>query len=250
MLTENELRNKPVKTRLDVELVKRRMVSSRSQAESYIKLSAVKVNGKVVNKAGTKVLETDRLEVETSGQYVSRAGLKLASVAEKLNLNFKNKAVLDVGSSTGGFTDFALQNGASKVIAVDVGTNQLHPKLREDPRVELHEKTDIRNFVTGRTYHIVLIDVSFISLREILPAVAELANKDTHIVAMLKPQFEAGKDQINKGIIKNDTVRRAILKDFESWVKQKFMVTGKADSAVAGSGGNHERFYLLKIIPK
>jgi len=239
-----------MKTRLDVELVKRRMVVSRSQAESFIKLGAVKVNGKVVNKAGANVLETDRLELETSGQYVSRAGLKLASVAEKLGLNFKNKVVLDVGSSTGGFTDYALQNGASRVIAVDVGTDQMHPKLRGDNRVELHEKTDIRDFKSDERVDIIVIDVSFISLREVLPSVTRLSGNYTQIVAMLKPQFEAGKHQVNKGIIKNDTVRRQILKDFEVWAKQYFVFAGKADSQVAGSGGNLERFYLLKTIPK
>ncbi len=240
-----------MKNRLDVELVKRRMVSSRSQAVSYINLEAVKVNGQVITKAGTFVSAEDKLVLESSGQYVSRAGLKLASVAKKLGLDFKNKIVLDVGSSTGGFTDFALQHGATKVIAVDVGTDQLHPKLRRDPKVELHEKTDIRDFLQGQSLKIgiVLIDVSFISLREILPSVAKIASRNTVIVAMFKPQFEARKGQTNKGIIKNNTMRRQILKDFELWSKKLFVTVTKADSEVSGSGGNTERFYLLKVIP-
>jgi len=233
------------KKRLDVALAQRGLVSTRSQAESYIKLGKVKVNGKILNKSSILVSEDDALEVRGEEQYVGRAALKLASVADKFKLDFKDKTVLDVGSSTGGFTDYALKRGAAKVIAVDVGTDQLHPSLRADSRVELHEKTDIRNFVTDEKIDLALIDVSFISLRLVLPAAAKLAGKDTQIAAMLKPQFEADAKDINKGVIKNDSVRRRILKDFEDWVKRYFIIKNKADSEVAGAKGNRERFYLL-----
>jgi 23S rRNA (cytidine1920-2'-O)/16S rRNA (cytidine1409-2'-O)-methyltransferase len=129
---------------------------------------------------------------------------------------------------------------------VDVGTDQLHPSLRGDSRIELHEKTDIRNFTPAEKPDIVVIDVSFISLRQILPAVNKISGKDTQIVAMLKPQFEADAKDVNKGVIKNDSIRRRILKDFEQWVKGHFIVLDKSDSEVAGSKGNRERFYLLK----
>src|SRR5581483_10631641 len=175
----------------------------------------------------------DALEIRGEEQYVSRAALKLESVAAKLKLDFKGKIVLDVGSSTGGFTDYALKHGAAKVIAVDVGTNQLHPNLRTDPRVELHEKTDIRQFSIGEIPDIVLVDVSFIGLRQVLPALARLIAKNTQIVAMLKPQFEATPKDVHKGIIKNDSVRRRILKDFETWTKNYFIIEAKADSEVA-----------------
>lgn len=135
-----------MKHRLDNLLVQKQLVATRSQAENYIRLGQVKVNGKTVNKAGYFVSEDAKIEFGVKQQYVSRAALKLASVKITLALNFKDKVVLDVGSSTGGFTDYVLQHGAKSVIAVDVGTNQLHQRLREDPRVELHEKTDIRNF--------------------------------------------------------------------------------------------------------
>jgi 23S rRNA (cytidine1920-2'-O)/16S rRNA (cytidine1409-2'-O)-methyltransferase len=181
-----------------------------------------------------------------SGKYVSRAGNKLAGAAAQLGLDFKNKMVLDVGSSTGGFTQYSLNHGATRVIAVDAGTMQLHPSLRLDSRVELHEKTDIRNFSTNEMLDIVLIDVSFISLRQVLPVVAKLSSKDTQIVALLKPQFEADTKDLNKGIIKNDSIRRRLLKEFELWAKKYFIIKAKADSEVAGSKGNHERFYLLK----
>lgn len=181
--------------------------------------------------------------------YVSRAGLKLASVAEALKLDFKDKTVLDVGSSTGGFTDYALQHGARKVIAVDVGTEQLHPSLRQDPRVELHEKTDIRDFETDGPVDIVLADLSFISLREILPHIAGLVGNDTRITVMVKPQFEAAHGgQKHKGIIKNERMRRDILKSFEAWASGRFVILDKADSQVTGAKGNRERFYLLRKV--
>jgi 23S rRNA (cytidine1920-2'-O)/16S rRNA (cytidine1409-2'-O)-methyltransferase len=232
------------KKRLDVALARKGLVSTRSQAESYIKLSKVKVNGKIVSKPGTLVSDDDTLEIRGQEQYVSRAALKLESVAVKLKLSFKNKVILDVGSSTGGFTDYALKQGAAKVIAVDVGSDQLHPTLRANPKVELHEKTDIRDFKTGAP-DIFLIDVSFISLRQILPVIAKLGDKNTQIVAMLKPQFEAGARDVHKGVIKNDSIRRRILKDFETWIKDNFIIEAKADSEVTGAKGNLERFYLL-----
>jgi 23S rRNA (cytidine1920-2'-O)/16S rRNA (cytidine1409-2'-O)-methyltransferase len=236
------------KTRLDQALVARGLTSSRSQAESYIKLGCVTVNNKLITKAGFLLGDDDKIKLAIEEQYVSRAALKLASVAKTLNLDFRDKTVLDVGSSTGGFTEYALKHGAKKVIAVEVGTNQMHPSLRGNSKIQLHEQTDIRNFKTREIIDIALADVSFVSLREILPAVANLSNQSTGIVVMLKPQFEAGAEQINKGIIKNDTLRRKIIKDFETWTKNSFKMIGKADSEVAGSKGNVERFYLLNLL--
>lgn len=238
------------KQRLDIELVRRGLTTSRSQAESWIKLGKVMVDGRPVTKPGTFVREDTAIKLTADEQYVSRAGLKLASVAQLLGLDFAAKTVLDIGSSTGGFTDYALRRGASKVYAVDVGTEQLHPSLRGDVRIELHEKTDIRDFrfyPEEKKPDIIVMDVSFISLREILPHVhAELADTRTQIVAMLKPQFEAGRAQTNKGVIKNDAIRRQILKDFEAWAKPYFVIKNKHDSDVAGAKGNRERFYLLQ----
>lgn len=228
-------------------MVVKGLVSSRSQAESWIGLGKVTVDGRVATKSGQFVNGNADIKLTASEQYVSRAGLKLASVAKVLGVDFKGKTVLDVGSSTGGFTDYALQHGAKKVVAVDVGTDQLHPSLHGNKQIELHEKTDIRDFYMSDKPDVIVMDVSFISLREILPHIAaELSGKDTQIVAMLKPQFEAGKAQVNKGIIKNDAVRRQILKDFETWAKQYFIIADKRDSEVAGSKGNRERFYLLR----
>ncbi len=186
------------------------------------------------------------------GGYVSRAGLKLASVADTFGLDFNGQLVLDVGSSTGGFTDYALQHGASKVIAVDIGTNQLHPRLKADKRVEAFEKTDVRDFYFAKNHRlptIIVIDISFMSLRLVLPHVARnLSDANTLVVAMVKPQFEAKPQQLNRGIVKNESMRRSILKAFEEWSRQYFVTQNKKDSEVTGTKGNRERFYLLSIM--
>ena len=237
-----------MKQRLDKALVERGLATTRSQADNFIRLGYVFLNKKIVQKSGTMVSDSDEIKLEKKETYVSRAGLKLASVAEYFHLNFQDKIVLDIGSSTGGFTDYSLRHGAKKVFAVDVGTDQLHPSLRSNPKIALYEKTDIRDFYADESIDIIVGDVSFISLREILPHVAEnLMNTNTVLIAMVKPQFEAGRHQVNKGIIKNDKVRRQILSDFEDWAKKYFIILDKKDSEVAGSKGNLERFYKLKL---
>lgn len=235
-----------MKFRLDHLLVVKKMVESRSQAESYIRLGKVSVDGVIQKKPGFFTKDSSELKILQENQYVSRAGLKLESVAKALKINFTDKAVLDVGSSTGGFTDYSLRNGASKVLAIDVGTNQMHPKLRLDSRVELHEKTDIRDFSTDEKIDIVVIDVSFISIKEILPSVVSLSGDKTQIVAMVKPQFEAGRNGTVKGIVKNNNYRRRILQEFEEWCRlNNLYIINKRDSDVKGSKGNQERFYLI-----
>ncbi len=225
------------------------MVSSRSQAENYIKLGVVTVNNKIIKKPGFDVGKSDDIKL-AGDQYVSRAALKLASISEQFALDFRDKTVLDIGSSTGGFTDYALQHGAVKVFAVDVGTDQLHPSLLGDKRIELHEKTDIRDFKTKDQIDIMVADVSFISLTKILPHLKSMAGKNTWLIMMCKPQFESGaKGNTNKGIIKNSSMRRDILKDFEYWLQTNgFIIKDKADSQVAGTKGNVERFYKLKSV--
>lgn len=239
------------KLRLDRLLVKKRLAATRSQAENYIRLGKVKVNGEAVTKTGLLVNEHADIVLDQHEQYISRGGLKLESAAKDLKLDFSNKTVLDVGSSTGGFTDYALKHGAAKVIAVDVGTGQMHPSLRSDPRVELHEKTDVRDFSKHEgKIDIVLIDASFISLRKILPAVAGLVTLSAQIVAMVKPQFEADEKMLNRGVIKNDAIRRRVLANFENWAKDLFIIENKSDSRISGAKGNVERFYLLKLSRK
>ena len=232
--------------RLDAALHKQGLTDSRSQAENYIKLGLVTVNKEIIKKASFQVKDSDELKV-ISQQYVSRAALKLASVNELFNIDFRSASVLDVGSSTGGFTDFALQQGADHVTAVDVGTDQLHMKLRQDERIELHEKMDIRDFKSTKKYDYIVADVSFISLTKILPSLKRFSGKNTRLIMMCTPQFAAQPHQVNKGIIKNSALRREILRSFEQWLNaNKFIVLDKADSQVSGTKGNVERFYKLK----
>lgn len=239
-----------MKTRLDILLNSRNLTETRSQAENLIRLGKVSVDGNKITKPGTFVDDKSKINILSSERYVSRAGLKLASVSNVLKINFKGATVLDIGSSTGGFSDYAIQHGAKKVYAVDVGTNQLHPILRQNPKIELHEKTDIRSFKLVDKPDIIVIDVSFISLREILPhVVEELCGKNTTVIAMVKPQFEAGKNGTVRGVVKNNSVRRQIMKDFEQWcIMNKIFIHSKRDSEVKGAKGNQERFYKLSRI--
>ena len=238
-----------MKQRLDSYVLQKQYARTRSQAENLIKLGNVEVNGTVIKKSGYQVSQADKVRVHKSQQYVSRAALKLESAMRAHPIDFSKKTVLDVGSSTGGFTDYVLQHGAQKVIAVDVGSNQLHPSLRQDPRIDLHEKTDIRDFKSNLKVDIALIDVSFISILKIIKAVRRLSQPDTIVIAMVKPQFEAdGPDQLNNGVVKNSRYRRAILQNFERKIKDYCRIISAVDSAVPGEKGNVERFYTLKFI--
>ncbi len=239
------------KLRLAQVMLKQGMAATRSQAEKYIKLGYVKVNNRIIDQVDSFVPMGTKPELSVKEQYASRAAYKLSSIIKSLQLSFKDMVVLDVGSSIGGFTDYALRHGASQVFAVDAGTNQLHPRLRADTKVLLYEQTDIRDIKSLPAIpDIVLIDVSFISIRAILPHVVELCGPQTVILALVKPQFETTADNLkHDGIIKNAHIRRDILKDFELWARDLFVIVGKADSAVAGVKGNLERFYLLKCLP-
>ena len=177
----------------------------------------------------------------------SRGYYKIEGAARAFNFDFLDKVVLDIGSSTGGFTQYALDHGAKQVIAVEKGTNQMISSLRHDPRVELHEKTDIFDFIC--TPDVILADVSFISLTKILAyAKNHLANQSTRFLVMLKPQFEAHDDQLIRGVVKNESIRRGIIKHFEQWLKaNNFVIINKRDNSLKGKTGNQERFYYLTL---
>lgn len=181
--------------------------------------------------------------------YVSRAGNKLAGFCEFISFDFRGKTVLDIGSSTGGFTEYALGKGAKKVIAVEKGARQMKAPLRFDPRVELHEKTDIFEFTTEEKIDVILADVSFVSLTKVLGyAKMNLARRETDFLVMLKPQFEARAEQMVKGVVKNERMRREIVREFEGWLKRNgFLVVKKRDNELRGRNGNLERFYYLKL---
>ena len=191
--------------------------------------------------------------------YVSRAEGKIADAVEFFSFDFRGKIVLDIGSSTGGFTEFALNAGAKKVIAVEKGTNQMKAPLRFDSRVQLLEKTDIFDVFCGNVEvkdrkmtlieipDVIVADVSFVSLRKILQhAKKAFVGRKTAFLVMLKPQFEAKSFQLNRGIVKNEKIRREIIKEFEIWLKRNdFFIVGKKDNNILGKNGNHERFYYL-----
>lgn len=183
---------------------------------------------------------------------VGRAELKLREAAEAFDYDFRGKTVLDIGSSTGGFTEYALRRGAKKVIAIEKGTRQMKAPLRFDPRVELREKTDFLEVEEKLAVETVLADVSFVSLRQILAHAQRILPREVDYLVMLKPQFEARPDQLVKGVVKNERMRREIIKDFESWLKLKgFVVIKKRDNETVGKvGKNQERFYFLKLKSK
>lgn len=237
--------------RLDSLLIEKNIFSSKTQASKYVALSAVKVNGAVIVSPDFNVRRSDKIELVKPNTYVSRAALKLEAANQLFKVKFKGAFVLDVGSSTGGFTDYSLKNGAKGVIAVELGSGQMDSTLRSNPAVELHEKTDIREMNKSElTFEpdIVVIDLSFISLRNVLPHIRSLVKLDTKMLILVKPQFEVGSKDKNSGIVKNQKIRRQILKDFETWLKaNKFVVRNKIDSSVHGLKGNIERFYLLKV---
>ena len=180
---------------------------------------------------------------------VGRAEYKLEGAVKAFRTDFRGKRVLDIGSSTGGFTEFALRQGAEKVIAVEKGTNQMKAPLRFSPLIELHEKQDIFKFVPEEKPDVILADVSFVSLKKVLAyAKKKLAKKNTEYLVMLKPQFEARPFQLKNGVVKNSKMRREIIADFELWLKSNgFVIVGKRDNEVAGRFGNVERFYRLRI---
>jgi 23S rRNA (cytidine1920-2'-O)/16S rRNA (cytidine1409-2'-O)-methyltransferase len=237
-----------MKQRLDLLLVERQLAPSRSMAQAIIMAGRVKQGTTVLSKPGQPIAVDAELTVTSPPPYVSRGGEKLASVAAELQLDFTGLVVLDVGSSTGGFSDFCLQHGATKVYAVDVGTAQLAYKLQQDPRVISLERTDIRTVNLPEQPDIAVIDVSFISLTKILPAVARLLKPAAPIVAMAKPQFETDKATADRyrGVIRDEAIRQRILQLLQTDIKKTFTITASADSAVHGAEGNRERFYLLR----
>jgi len=180
---------------------------------------------------------------------VGRAEFKLENAVDAFSFDFRDKVVLDIGSSTGGFTECALKRGAKKVVAVEKGTKQMKAPLRFDSRIDLHEKTDIFEFRLDERIDVVLADVSFVSLRKVLIcAKREFAGPNTDFLVMLKPQFEAKPEQLNKGVIKNERIRRDIIKSFELWLRANgFLIKDKRDNALAGRNGNLERFYFLSL---
>lgn len=235
--------------RLDAELVRRSMVPSREAAQKAIAARQVTVNGALADKASRQVLPGDAVEIlGPPPKFVGRGGDKLAGALEVFGLNPADLRCVDVGSSTGGFTDCLLQEGAASVVAIDVGRAQLHDRLRRDPRVDVREQTDVRSVSAaevGAPFDLAVIDVSFIGLDRILDIVTELVGDSGQIIALVKPQFEAGRQEANKGkgVIRDPAIWQRVLHECIDACRTRGLLTGGVDvSPIKGGAGNVEFF--------
>lgn len=244
------------KERVDVLVVQQGLSETREQAKRNVMAGlVVDEKGQRYDKPGEKISADTVLRLKGQAlKYVSRGGLKLEKAMESFGISFEGKTLLDIGSSTGGFTDVALQNGAKMSYALDVGSNQLAWKLRQDERVEVMEKTNFRyskleDFTKGQP-NISSIDVSFISLKLIFPVLKEILASDGEVVALIKPQFEAGRDQVGKkGIIRDKKVHLSVLKEVLEFIQQSgFNVMALDFSPITGGDGNIEFLAYLKPI--
>ena len=238
----------PHKLRLDTALTQKGFVESRNKAQALIMAGKVRVNGQVVTKAGMQISDTAMIEVEAKPPFVSRGGQKLAAALEAFRLDPKGAICADVGASTGGFTDVLLQHGAAKVYAIDVGYGQLAWELRQDQRVIVMERTNAR-YVNALPELVdwVTIDASFISLKLILPVVKQWLAGSALIIALIKPQFEAGKGQVGKGgVIRKRSVHYQVLEEVLNFaVEIGFCPLGLIASPITGPAGNYE--FLLHL---
>jgi 23S rRNA (cytidine1920-2'-O)/16S rRNA (cytidine1409-2'-O)-methyltransferase len=243
-----------LKTRLDLLLVERGLAASRERARALILAGDVRVNGQPVTKAGTAIAIEAEVTVATPDHpYVGRGGVKLAHALEVFGIAVTDRLALDIGASTGGFTDVLLRRGARRVVALDVGHGQLDWKIRSDPRVDVVERVNARILTpcmlpgTARAFDLVTIDVSFISLRHILPVVPPLLAPAADVVALVKPQFEAGRTEVGKGgIIRDQAVQARVVEEVVSVADALGLVRfGLTDSPIAGMEGNRE--FLLHL---
>jgi 23S rRNA (cytidine1920-2'-O)/16S rRNA (cytidine1409-2'-O)-methyltransferase len=245
------------KERLDVVLVRQGLAPSRERARALIMEGKVYVGERIVDKPGTLVQQEAvcRLaEPSPELKYVSRGGLKLEKALETFHLDPTGLTVIDVGASTGGFTQCLLEHGAHKVYAIDVGHGQLAWSLRNDPRVVVMERTNIRHLASlPEPAQAAVIDVSFISLHLVLPPLVPLLadTTETWVVALVKPQFEAGKAEVDRGsgIISDPAIHNRVLTELQDWIPQHtpFKVRGVTDSPIAGRDGNREFLFLLRL---
>ena len=235
--------------RLDVELVQRGLAPSRAQAREAIETGKVTVNGVLATKAGQVVSDGALIEAIPLHPWVSRGGIKLAHALDVFKVDPAGRHCLDIGSSTGGFTDVLLSRGARRVVAVDVGSGQLHPRLRDDPRVISLETTDARSLAPDAIIEpptLLVCDASFIGLAKLLAVPLSLAAPDARLVALFKPQFEVGRENIGKGGIVTDLAATdAAAQALTAWLEQAgWAVEAWTDSPIAGGDGNRERLFL------
>lgn len=244
------------KERIDILCVEQGLFSSREKAKRAIMAGIVRDENDYIDKPGTKIpVDTELFVKGDTLPYVSRGGLKLEKAINEFNLDIDHLTMLDIGSSTGGFTDCALQNGAKEVYALDVGTNQLVWELRNDPRVIVMEKTNFRHatidMFTSSQPQFATIDVSFISLKHIFPPLVEILEKDRYVMALIKPQFEAGKEYVGKhGVVKEKDTHVQVIENVFNYAKESGLsVLGLSYSPITGGVGNIEFLGLFKNTP-
>lgn len=244
-----------MKKRLDLILVDRGLFDTREKAKREIMAGNVIVNEQTVTKAGTNFKDTDELSIRIKDRlrYVSRGGLKLEKAIKIWNLDFRNKIILDIGASTGGFTDCALQNGAVRVYSVDVGTNQLDWRLKNDERVVSIEETHIKDLTTddmeNNRADFIVIDVSFISLTKVIPYLEKFLSENGQVVMLIKPQFEVGKEKIGKnGIVIDEKYHNEAIKKIISFSGESgYELVGVEESPIKGTKGNKEFLILINF---
>lgn len=242
------------KTRLDQFLVDNGLAESRTRAQALIMAGLVYRGEEKLDKAGQQVAEDAAITVRGKEHpFVSRGGMKLAKALEYFHIAPKGLTAMDVGSSTGGFTDVLLTHGTAKIYAVDVGTGQLDPKIRNDARVVVMEQTNARHLtreMVPDALDMVVCDASFISLRKVLPAALALTKPQAQLVALIKPQFEVGKAEVSrgKGVITDPALHRAVCEDIRSWLEgEGWKVEGITESPITGPKGNIEfLIYAMK----
>jgi 23S rRNA (cytidine1920-2'-O)/16S rRNA (cytidine1409-2'-O)-methyltransferase len=244
-----------MRTRLDLEMTRRGLAESREAAQRLIMAGRVRVSSRPASKADLKVdAETEIAVVGAVSEYASRGGYKLAASIDHFQVGVAGRRALDVGASTGGFTDVLLQRGAASVIALDVGYGQLAEKIRRDARVIVMDRTNIRNVTARDLPHapdLVVIDTSFISLRLVLPAVIALAAPDAEIIALVKPQFEVGKGKVGKGgVVRDGALRQEALDGILAFARELGLeVIGSIESPIHGAAGNVEFLALMRKGP-
>ena len=239
--------------RLDLELVERSLAESREQAQRLILAGEVWVEGQRWDKASKLCAASAAIEVRGGDRYVSRGGHKLEGALTGFQLDVTGWRCLDVGASTGGFTDCLLQHGAREVVGVDVGHGQLHWRLRQDPRVKVYEGVNARDLSSltdekAKLFDLVVVDVSFISLRKVLPPAFDLLSSGGRVCALIKPQFEAGRAEVGKGgIVRDEKVRKRVVDELRDWAEAYPVTTvGTIPSPLPGRDGNEEFLWLLQ----